>query len=232
MECAVISTQRSNNHSSLISLDYMYGVLGVASFGLEIGEDWYEDCDLFERTIMPSVLPSLLYAVKIAKRPFYLVKEPDIIDLSVTPTDDSNVMKITVVASDSQMADGHSTGEQGVAYVRLYLDVHPDDKEDGVVAFDMVPSSEDAQTFDLEMILPQGLASGQHTPFVQATDGDGYVGPVSSEFFDVETTTSPTDAPTGSSSSSPTNQVNIMSPCFQLNLVVGAAGETLPIIAR
>lgn len=136
-------------------------------------------------------------------------------------------MKIAVVASDSQMADGHTTGDQGVAYVRIYLDVHPDDSEDGDATFNMVPSSEDAQTFDLEVILPQGLASGRHTLFVQATDGDGYVGPVSSEFFDVETTgtTSPTDAPTASSSSSPTNQVNIMSPCFRLNLVVvGAAG--------
>jgi hypothetical protein len=205
----------------------MYGVLGVASFGFEIGEDWYEDCDLFEGTIVPNVMPSLLYAAKIANKPFSLVKGPDILDLSVTPTDDSNVMKIAVVASDSQMADGHTTGDQGVAYVRIYLDVHPDDSEDGDATFDMVPSSEDAQTFDLEVILPQGLASGRHTLFVQATDGDGYVGPVSSEFFDVETTgtTSPTDAPTASSSSSPTNQVNIMSPCFRLNLVVvGAAG--------
>jgi carboxypeptidase T len=190
------------------SSDYMYGVLGVASFGLEIGEDFYEDCDLFEGTIVPSLLPSLLYAAKIAKKPFSLVKGPDIIDLVVSSTDDSNAMKIAVVASDSHMANGHSTGEQGVAYVRLYLDVQPDDYEDGNLTFDMVPSSEDAQTFDLELILPLGLASGQHALFVQATDGDGYVGPVSSEFFDVKTTdtTSPTDAPAASSSSPPTNQ--------------------------
>jgi carboxypeptidase T len=199
------------------STDYMYGVLGVASFGLEIGEAYYEDCDLFEGTIVPNVLPSLLYAAKIAKKPFSLVKGPDIINLSITSTDDSNVIKITVDASDSQMANGHSTGEQGVAKVQLYL-VHPDDYEEGDVTFEMVPSSEDGgETFDLEMIIPQGLASGQHALFVQATDGDGYVGPVSSGFFDVELTdtTSPTDAPAASSSSSPTNQVNTISPCFQ-----------------
>ena len=225
VEYAVLSTQRSNNTSSLISLDYMYGVLGVASFGLEIGKDWYEDCGLFEGTIVPNVLPSLMYATMIAKRPFSLVKGPDIIDLSVTTTDVLNVMKITVVASDSQMADGYTTGEQGVAHVQIYLDVHPDDNKDGGVTFDMVPLSKDSQTFDLEMILPQGLASGQHTLFVQATDDGGYDGPVSSKFFNVETTgtTSPTNAPTASSSSSPTNEVNIMSPCFLLNLVVSAA---------
>lgn len=45
------------------------------------------------------------------------------------------------------------------------------------------------------MSIPQGLVSGQHTLFVQATDGGGYVGPVTI-FFHVENmeTTSPTNA--------------------------------------
>ena len=160
VEYAILSTQRLNNTSSLISLDYMCGVLGVASFGLEIGKDWYKNYNLLAGTIMPNVLPSLMYATTIAERLVSLIKGPDIIDLSVTTTDVLIVMKITVVASNSQMVDGHSTGEQGVAHVRIYLDVHPDDNKDGGVTFDMVLLFEDSQTFNLEMILPQGLASG------------------------------------------------------------------------
>ncbi|KAL3817785.1 hypothetical protein ACHAXA_005818 [Cyclostephanos tholiformis] len=191
------------------SSDFMYGKLGVASFGLEIGQSFYEDCDIFENDIVPNLLPSLLYAAKIASKPFSLVKGPDIIDLSLSiSTDDTNVMIITVVASDNQLANGYVTGEQGVAYVRLYLDVHPNDYVDGDdVTFDMAPSSsDDGQTFVLELSLPHGLEPGQHALFVQATDGDGYVGPVSSVFFDFESadTTSPTtDPPSASLSSSP-----------------------------
>lgn len=186
------------------STDYMYGVLGVAAFGLEIGEDKHEDCELFAGTILPDLLPSLLYAAKIAKKPFSLVKGPDIIDLVVSSTNDWNLMKVTVVASDSQMVSDHSTGEQGVAKVQLYVDVHPDDYADGDLTFDMIPSSKgegedetEAQTFGLEMVLPQGLASGKHTLFAQATDGDGYVGPVFSLFFEAEQveTTPPTSTP-------------------------------------
>jgi hypothetical protein len=212
------------------SSDYMYGKLGVASFGLEIGLDFYEDCDYFENAIVPKLLPSLLYAAKIANRPFHLVKGPDIVELDLVLTsstaDDDDVvnvvamMAITVVASDSRMANGYVTGEQGVAYVRLYVDVHPNDYNvdgDDDVTFDMVPSSsseDGSQTFVLELNLPNGLVPGRHVLFVQATDGDGYVGPVSSAFFDVEviaedatSSSSPaTDAPTaasGPSSSSP-----------------------------
>lgn len=54
--------------------DYAYGVLGVASFGLELGEGFYESCGRYEDEVVPLNLPALLYAAKIAKQPFSLVK--------------------------------------------------------------------------------------------------------------------------------------------------------------
>lgn len=59
----------------------MYAVLGVASFGLEIGEKFYESCATFENDILPSNLPALLYVTKVSSRPNSLVKGPDIFDL-------------------------------------------------------------------------------------------------------------------------------------------------------
>jgi hypothetical protein len=170
----------------------MYGALGVAAFGLEIGEEFHEDCQLFVDTIVPDLLPSLLYAAKIAKKPFSLVKGPDIINLVTSLTADLSTITVTVVASDSEMVGDHFTGKQGVSKVQIYLDVHPEA---------MAPASnggDDDNTGNLtfSLSIPQGLVSGQHTLFVQATDGGGYVGPVTSLFFHVENmeTTSPTNA--------------------------------------
>ena len=184
----------------------------MASFGLELGENFDEDCDLFEETIFPTNLKALTYATKLAKKPFSLVKGPDIIDLSITI--DSDVMTLIAVASDSQFVnDGLSTGEQDVTKVQLYLDVHPDDYKEGDVTFEMTAGDvSDVQTsFKLEMDLPSSVSSGQHMLFAQATDSDGYLGPVSSVFFDVErtdATESPTPGPSAISSMDPTIQVN------------------------
>lgn len=220
--------------------DYMYGALGVAAFGLEIGEDLHEDCQLFVETIVPDLLPSLIYAAKIAKKPFSLVKGPDIINLATSLTADLSAITVTVVASDSQMVSDHFTGEQGVAKVQIFLDVHPDDYKDGDFALAVASTSNGGDenetgkhTFSLDMSIPQGLASGQHTLFVQATDGGGYVGPVSSLFFDVENTgtTSPTKALTIQVSTSSPSLYATDEPSIQASISPSYAPSTsVPII--
>lgn len=190
-------------------------MLGVATFGLEVGNDFYEDCDLFEATILPTNRDALVYAAKLAKKPFSLVKGPDIIDLSVNMN--NGVMTVIAVASDGQRVIGHSTGEQDVTKVQLYVDVHPDDHGEGAVSFEMTSGDiSDVQTsFSLELNLPSSIVSGQHILFAQAMDSDGYLGPVSSLFFDVErvdATKSPTHSPVVSSSLAPSDQVSI-EPC-------------------
>ncbi len=191
-------------------------MLGVATFGLEIGQDFYEDCDLFEATILQTNRNALIYAAKLAKKPFSLVKGPDIIDLSVEI--DNNVMTLIAVASDGQMVIGHSTGEQDVTSVKLYVDVHPDDYEEGDASFEMSSGENlDVQTsFTLELNLPSSIVSGQHILFAQAMDSDGFLGPVSSIFFDVEradVTESPTQSPLTIISMAPSDQASIY-PCF------------------
>lgn len=200
------------------STDYAYGVLGVASFGLELGKAHYEDCDLFEGTILPTNRDALIYAAKLAKKPFSLVKGPDIIDLNIE-IDSDDVMTLIAVASDSQMVNGlHSTGDQDVTKVQLYVDVHPDDYADGDVTFEMTSGeiSGFQTSFLLESNLPSSVGSGRHMLFAQAVDSDGSLGPVKSVFFDVDRVVadseSPTQSPLASSSSAPSAQASI-DPC-------------------
>lgn len=241
--------------------DYMYAALGVASLGLEIGDEFYQECAAFEDEIVPINMPALMYAAKIARTPFREGKGPDILDFVL----DGNL--VSARASDSEMVNAigggfpdFSTGNQLLAEVRLYLDVHPDDYnqgdgtsswlmqrtttsrrieemedcysiekkkaciraagggvcewdrnemkcgpsnsaqeaganvalstvEDGDLVF---PSSAEVnndvqfdsgdETVQLEIDLSI-LGAGRHTLYVQATDSDGYKGPVSSLFI-------------------------------------------------
>ena len=188
----------------------------MATFGLELGNDFYEDCDLFEETILPTNRDALIYAAKLAKKPLSLVKGPDIINLGVKV--DNDVMTLNAIASDSQLVNGHSTGEQSVTTVQLFVDVHPDDYEEGDVSFEMTSGEvSDVQTsFVLESNLPSSVVSGQHMLFAQAMDSDGYLGPVTSVFFDVDrvdATESPTHSPVASLTPAPVDQASTIN-CF------------------
>eukprot|EP00580_Thalassiosira_gravida_P007911 CAMPEP_0201634714 /NCGR_PEP_ID=MMETSP0493-20130528/7532_1 /ASSEMBLY_ACC=CAM_ASM_000838 /TAXON_ID=420259 /ORGANISM="Thalassiosira gravida, Strain GMp14c1" /LENGTH=763 /DNA_ID=CAMNT_0048106595 /DNA_START=92 /DNA_END=2383 /DNA_ORIENTATION=+ len=200
------------------SSDYMYAALGVASFGLELGEDFYENCNLFERKVLPDNISALTYLAKNAKKPFSLPKGPDIIslDLSDDGTTQDGVqygIKVTTVASDSRLVNSISgypdfteTGSQGVSEVRVYLDVHPDDFKEGddlTWEMQLIDNDSEEPKFELEVISAEGFSSGRHTLYVQAKDRDGYFGPATGAFFDVEIrpTKSPSLAPTTDSPS-------------------------------
>lgn len=114
--------------------DYMYAALGVSSLGFEIGDDFYQDCETFEDEVAPINLPALVYAAKVAHRPFKEVKGPDVMGLDAEYSDGKIV--VTASASDGRMVnsivnsirgfDPFRTGDQLIEEVWLYLDVHPD----------------------------------------------------------------------------------------------------------
>ena len=193
--------------------DYMYGALSVASYGLELGEGFYEDCGLFERDVLPKNLPALLYSVSISKRPFHQVKGPDITDLSIaSPSLFSDVIAVSVEASDSKKSGGEVTGNQGVNKVHLYLDVHPDDYNTASdVAWELEPTVVNSDTYIFEQELnlktsivspSQRIAAGRHLLYAQAEDGNGYKGPVKATFLEVESreTLAPSMSPVASTS--------------------------------
>lgn len=200
--------------------DYMYGVLGVASYGLEIGDDFYESCNNFESDVLPSNLPALMYAARVAKKPFFLGKGPDVLDLSAVMVDD--YYRVTASASDSQLVniDGYSnfnTGGQTITEVRLYIDVHPDDYDGSSTVWNMeaVDGSFDSSEEKLEVAIftsSLGISSGRHALFAQARDDDGYLGPVSSVFIEVDQvdTLPPTSLPTNKPTTKPTKNVSIV----------------------
>lgn len=183
--------------------DYMYGVLGVASMGFEIGSDFMQDCDEFEDEVVPINMPALLYAAKNVNKPFSTIKGPDLFDLNVHHVNDD--LRISAHVSDSKMVNRIAetdsdnfnefvTGAQNVQEVRLYVDVHPDDYQENVISgdishvMDLVNVLDTDEETDGLILKANTFAVGRHTLYVQATDSSGYQGPISSVFVDITET--------------------------------------------
>lgn len=176
--------------------DYMYAKHGVASLGFEIGDAFDQDCDGFEKDVVPKNLPALLFAAKNVKKPFSTIKGPDLFDVDVHHV--NGELRISAHASDSKMVnaisagevffDDFSTGYQDVTSVKLYLDRHPEDYQVGDTMWEMEPvdhgmdSSEETVG---KIVKATALSPGKHIIYAQAMDSDGYKGPVSSLYVDI-----------------------------------------------
>jgi len=64
------------------SIDFAYGELGVPAYTIELGNDFFETCDVFENDILPDNLPALVYAAKIADLPYLTPSGPDVVNLT------------------------------------------------------------------------------------------------------------------------------------------------------
>mmetsp|Transcript_23105 Transcript_23105/g.37657 ORF Transcript_23105/g.37657 Transcript_23105/m.37657 type:complete len:521 (+) Transcript_23105:147-1709(+) len=180
--------------------DWAYGVLGVASLGFEIGDDFQQECDSFEEEVVPQNLPALLFAAKTAQKPFSTIKGPDVLEMSVRHV--NGEIRVSAHASDSKMVNAITgsdainnfpdfpTGDQSIKKVQLYIDVHPDDYTEGDVSWEMqsVDNALDSEEETVGIVLPANTFSpGRHMLFAQATDSDDYKGPVTSMFVEVST---------------------------------------------
>jgi len=180
--------------------DWAYGALGVASLGFEIGDDFQQECDSFESDVVPKNLPALLFAAKNAHKPFSSIKGPDVFHLNVNHM--NGYVRVSAHVSDGKMVnsivDGRDftdfkTGDQDITSVYLYLDVHPDDYQENADIRWTMDSADGSNSSDenVEVVLRENLLSpGRHTLFAQATDSDGYKGPVTSVFVDISGTVS------------------------------------------
>lgn len=176
--------------------DVMYGSLGVASLGFEIGSDFQQDCDEFEESVVPINMPALLFAAKNVNKPFSTIKGPDVFDMSVRHVNGD--VRISAHVSDSKMVnkislddkdfDSHVTGEQDITEVRLFIDVHPDDYREEIYishTMNLVNVLDDNEETDGLVLKATEFSPGRHTLYLQATDSELYKGPVTSVFVDI-----------------------------------------------
>jgi carboxypeptidase T len=175
--------------------DATYGIDCVASFGFEIGSKWYASCEEFESSIAPTMTKNLLYAAKAARAPFLIPLGPDILDIQITRANNANAPLVaTVNVSSGALIVDHAKFEEGrkqvypVDSVKFFLDVHPDDANHAIAGWFMTLVGESfdqvQETATLVLDTSTWEKGIRHVLYVQATDTEGYSGPVSAMYYD------------------------------------------------
>eukprot|EP00970_Alexandrium_tamarense_P018514 scaffold13345_cov209-Alexandrium_tamarense.AAC.8 len=125
-------------------------------------------------------MPALMYAVKVAAKPFSLVKGPDVLELDVTTTSnrlDGEVTATALVRNRLRVNikdySDYITGEQDIGKVQLYVDVHPYDYKNSVEVYEMQPSDDafDSQEESVKWMVMDTL--DLWSVFVEVGDDDG-----------------------------------------------------------
>lgn len=162
--------------------DFAYGEFGIAAFTFELGTDFFQDCETFERTILPQNIQALLYAAKAARTPYRTPRGPDVIRLNASRTQSG--FKISAVLDATRYNNSNGREPVGkVAGAQLFIDVPP-----------WLPSARPvALALSSAPNLPGGkvegridsaqLSPGRHTLFVRGFNISGDRGPVSAVFL-------------------------------------------------
>ncbi|MFL2935493.1 MAG: M14 family zinc carboxypeptidase [Myxococcota bacterium] len=168
--------------------DFFHGDLGIAAFTLELGTTFFEACSVYESTIMPNTIPSLIYAAKVARTPYQTPSGPDIVSVmsEASTVLFGEVFPIIVEADDSQYNQINGVeATQSLAEGEYYVDTPP---WSGGVAVAMSPADGafDSSYEVMEASLPTaGLSVGRHIVFIRARDADGNWGAMSSLFLTI-----------------------------------------------
>jgi hypothetical protein len=180
--------------------DFAYGELGVASFTIELGTDFFQSCSYFEDSILQPGLTALRYAFSAAPQPYVLAEGPDVINLAAMPQaiGPATHVAVTATADASRMAalsgydvDPITEPTDPVQGARLTIDQLPWTQSSFAYPFLAVDGAfntvQEAISTTVEIAC---LPSGRHTLYAQAQDEQGDWGVVSAAFVTV-TNTSP-----------------------------------------
>ena len=170
--------------------DWAYGELGVASYTIEVGTDFFEPCTNFESTIWPVNKQALLYAFKAARRPFQSPAGPETIQLTTTANvvNPGTLVSLTAVADDTRYASGGWGDEpsQTIVAARYSVDAPAWISGTTTISLTAVDGAFNAASEAVHgLIDTTGWTPGRHLVFVEAQDADGNWGVPSAAFVTI-----------------------------------------------
>jgi len=156
--------------------DAMYGQYCINSYGFELGTQFYETCEDWERFVKPFAFQSFMYAAKTVYKSYKLPQGPDVLSIEASETT-ATLWTAQVVVSDDEMTRWES---QAIAGVKVFVDIFPADP--GTQDIEMI--AEDGAFNDKTEVAKIGLnttswSPGRHIIYFQARDTAGFDGPVS-----------------------------------------------------
>lgn len=170
--------------------DFTYGELGVASYTIELGNAFFESCTAFETNVYPRNLPALLYAFKVARRPYQLASGPDSRTLTLSPSTvlQGETATLRAVADDTRFGSvGGTEPTQPITAARYTVDAPS--WVAGTPTYSMA-AADGSFSSTVEQLVASvntsGLAPGRHTIFVESRDASGAWGPPTAIFLTVQ----------------------------------------------
>ncbi len=171
--------------------DFGYGELGVASYTFEIGTAFFQDCTVYNDSIIPDNVPALTYAAKIARTPYITPSGPNAHDLNLDGdfVPPGTPVVLTAVLDDTQHNNTNGTEPvQNIEAAEYYVDTPPWVSSPPPVATPMSPSDGnfDSPTEGAEVVIDtNGWSEGQHIIFVRGRDESGIWGAFSAFFLNI-----------------------------------------------
>jgi hypothetical protein len=177
---------------------FAYGEMGLAAYTIELGTQHFESCSYFENTLVPDNLPSLIYAIKVARTPYMTPAGPDAINLTLSSgsmepgVPSGTLVTLSATINDSRYNNSNGTeATQNIAATEYYVDVPPWVNSPTPVPMSMLPSdgsfNSTVETVDAN-IDTTGWSDGQHILFVRGQDDDDNWGAFSAIFLYIENT--------------------------------------------
>ncbi|MEE3328441.1 MAG: M14 family zinc carboxypeptidase [Myxococcota bacterium] len=169
--------------------DFFYGDLGIAAFTVELGTEFFEACSVYESSIMPSTLPSLIYAAKVARAPYQTPSGPDVVSALANPSTAlwGEELVLSAEADDARYNQNNGVeATQDLTAAEYYVDTPP---WAGGTAVAMLPA-DGAFNSSYEVVNASLQTSdyslGRHIVFVRARDAEGNWGAMSSLFITIQ----------------------------------------------
>jgi hypothetical protein len=162
--------------------DYAYGRHGVAAFGFEIGDRFFEPCAAFEGEFLDGALAALRYAARVARTPYVTPSGPETRDVAVQPRPDvprGTPLRVRALADDTAFAGSGGAVPSPVVEAEMWVGAPPWGAGGTPVAMTPTDGRWDSPVEVVEADIDTGsLASGRHLVYVRARGEDGIWGPV------------------------------------------------------
>ncbi len=205
--------------------DYIYGELGVAAYTYELGTQFFESCSYFTNTLLPANMPSLMYALKVARTPYMTPAGPDTLSVALSQGSTppgipaGTVVNLTASINDTRFNNSNGTEPtQAIAAAEYYVDTPP---WAGGTAVAMSPSDGNFNSTvegATASINTTGWSNGRHTLYLRGRDANNNWGAVSAIFLHIGTGPTPTSTPTPGPTATPPPGGTIFFDNFESNL--------------
>ena len=171
------------------TVDFAYGDLGLAAYGMEMGTAFFEDCTTFENDTLPDNLPVLDYLARIAGSPYREPAGPDALSVAANPITVTVGAPISLTATIDDTLYNQSNGvepTQTITSAVYTIDVPPWITATAPITYSMtaIDGAFESAVEAVGALVDTGeLSEGRHTIFVRGRDADGNWGPVSAAFI-------------------------------------------------